>query len=69
MADIAGTPKNKLNKIREKEIERDNKEVHAHYRVDFAAFFATSEEPGGKLIRASQRSNEYSVDWYENGII
>ena len=38
MAGIAGTPKNKLNKIREEEIERDNEKVHAHHGVDLAAF-------------------------------
>ena len=70
MAGSSGTQKNKLNKIREEAMERDNTEVHAHHRVDFAALLLdTSEEPGGKLVRASQGSNEYSVDWYENGII
>ena len=34
---MAGTPKNELNKIQE-EMERDNKEVHAHHGVDLVAF-------------------------------
>ena len=51
MADIAGTPKNELNKIRAEEMERDNKEVHALHRVDSAAF----------LLRVKNRMES----WYE----
>ena len=37
MAGSAGTPKNKLNKIREEDMERDNKEARTHHSVDSAA--------------------------------
>ena len=32
------TPKDEVNKIREEEMERDNKEVHAHHSGNSAAF-------------------------------
>ena len=63
MADIVGTPKNDLNKIRGEEMERDNKEVHAHHRVDSAAFLLRVKNGVGSWYeRAKGATNTASVD-------
>ena len=63
MAGIAGTLKNKLNKITEEEIERDNKEVPAHHRVDSAAFLLrVKTRAGSGYKRAKGAMNTASID-------
>ena len=63
MAGIAGTPKNTLNKIREEEVERDNKEVHAHHRVDSGAFLLrVKNRVGSWYERAKGATNTASID-------
>ena len=62
MAGIAGTLKNKQNKIREK-IERDNKEVNAHHSVDLAALLLqVKNRVASWYERAKRTTNIVSVD-------
>ena len=62
MAGIAGTLKNKQNKIRE-EIERDNKEVNAHHGVDLAALLLqVKNRVASWYERAKRTTNIVSVD-------
>ena len=59
---MAGTPKKELNKIRE-EIERDNKEVHAHYGVDLVAFLLrVKNQVGSWYGRAKGTTDVASID-------
>ena len=59
---MAGTPKNKLNKIRG-EMERDNKEVHAYHGVDLVAFLLRAKNQVESWYkRAKGTTNVLSID-------
>ena len=55
-------PKNKLDKIRE-EMERGNKEFHAHDGMDLAAFlFRVKSQLGNWYERANRTTSSASID-------
>ena len=70
MTGIAGTPKNELNEIRKEEMERDNKEVHAHHSVDLAALLLPTKNRVGSWYEWAKGAKDIlSVGWYEHGIV
>ena len=64
---MSGTQKNEFNKIQE-EMERENKEVHAHYDVDFIFLLLRVKNRVGSWYEWAKGATN-SVGWYENGII
>ena len=52
---MTGWLKNKLNKIRE-DIERDNKEVHAHRGMDLVAFLLRAKNQVGSWYKQAKRT-------------
>ena len=59
---MSGTPKNELNKIREK-VERDNKEVHAHDGMDLEDFLLRAKNRLGSWYeRAKRTTNSASIN-------
>ena len=54
LVSMGGTPKNKLNKIWEEEMEHDNKKLHAQHSVDPAAFLLRAKNLVGSCYEQAR---------------